>query len=238
MPLKHGTSPEVVSGNIKELIRAGHAPKQAVAAALAHKRKSQKMSSGGMAGYADGGDVGKVDQPKSIGQQIGLAGYEPTPAPSPAPKPRGYAEGGEVSEDMDAGLETTNDEEAERSLNQLRIEGEAHPKPMNPEHNDHDRMLARALYKKGEEEETLSYATGGWVEDGPAGDEPVGNKPLKAFEQDSELGEPLSEENEPAELGHDVVAGVPKLEPDPLDEKTREALRRNRANRRYSNYGQ
>lgn len=46
MPLRKGKSREVISGNIKELVAAGHDPKQAVAAALAHSRR-----------YADGGVV-------------------------------------------------------------------------------------------------------------------------------------------------------------------------------------
>lgn len=49
MPLKKGHSPEIVSSNIKELISSGRKPKQAVAIALANKRKYQKMAEGGMA---------------------------------------------------------------------------------------------------------------------------------------------------------------------------------------------
>lgn len=42
MPLKKGTSPAVVSSNIKAEIRAGKPQKQAVAIALEKKRESQK----------------------------------------------------------------------------------------------------------------------------------------------------------------------------------------------------
>lgn len=48
MPLQKGHSSEVVSKNIKELVKAGHDPKQAVAIALATKRKYKKMADGGM----------------------------------------------------------------------------------------------------------------------------------------------------------------------------------------------
>lgn len=48
MPLKNGHSKEIVSGNIKELMRSGRKPKQAVAIALASARKSKKMAEGGM----------------------------------------------------------------------------------------------------------------------------------------------------------------------------------------------
>jgi len=46
MPLKKGKSHAVISQNIKEMVAAGHDPKQAVAAALAHSMK-----------YAEGGEV-------------------------------------------------------------------------------------------------------------------------------------------------------------------------------------
>lgn len=42
MPLIKGTSRQVVSDNIREMIEAGHPNKQAVAAALREKRLSQR----------------------------------------------------------------------------------------------------------------------------------------------------------------------------------------------------
>lgn len=58
MPMKHGHSPEVVHQNIKEMVAAGHPLKQAVAAALAMKRKSKKMAEGGMVDPDDDMDLG------------------------------------------------------------------------------------------------------------------------------------------------------------------------------------
>jgi ribosomal protein L12E/L44/L45/RPP1/RPP2 len=42
MPLKSGSSREVISSNIKEMIASGHPQKQAVAAALSNARGGKK----------------------------------------------------------------------------------------------------------------------------------------------------------------------------------------------------
>lgn len=47
MPLEHGHSKELIQKNIDEMIRSGHDPKQAVAAAYAQSRKAKKMGEGG-----------------------------------------------------------------------------------------------------------------------------------------------------------------------------------------------
>lgn len=42
MPLKSGKSKQVISSNIREMVRAGHPQKQAVAAALSKARGKKK----------------------------------------------------------------------------------------------------------------------------------------------------------------------------------------------------
>lgn len=48
MPLKRGSSRDVISSNINELVKSGRDPKQAMAIALASAHKSKKMAMGGM----------------------------------------------------------------------------------------------------------------------------------------------------------------------------------------------
>lgn len=118
MPLKKGFSPEVVSGNIKELVKSGYKPKQAVAISLAKKRKFKKMSEGGMVKEEDpyeqsqkgmrpvnmdgGGLVDKEKQPpvtQSTFEQFqkGFRGENKKYKGGMM----GYAEGGEVEPDLD-----------------------------------------------------------------------------------------------------------------------------------------
>lgn len=147
-----------------------------------------------------------------------------------ARKYKKMADGGMVSEDMDEGLGTTDADQAERSLNQIRIEGEYHPaEVMNPEHQDHDQMLARALYKKGEEEEMMNYAMGGLVQAEKG--MPLGNKPSEDMSSTTE--EPMSEEaGDDAELGHAMIDGVPAGQG--FNQEVMDMIMAKKKNRRYA----
>lgn len=55
MPLAKGHSREIISSNIKEMVKSGRPAKQAIAASLAMARKSKKMAMGGMVDDEDDG---------------------------------------------------------------------------------------------------------------------------------------------------------------------------------------
>ncbi len=62
MPLKKGSSRATVSGNIKEMMDAGHPQDQSVAASLRSARKSKRSSrkgGGNMARFRKGGRHGR-----------------------------------------------------------------------------------------------------------------------------------------------------------------------------------
>jgi hypothetical protein len=67
MPLMKGMKPAVVSHNIREMVKAGHPQKQAIAAALSMKRKAmKKMAAGGLVTHDDDED----------GDEMSIVGYD------------------------------------------------------------------------------------------------------------------------------------------------------------------
>lgn len=167
MPLKHGVSSQVVSQNIKEMMKAGHKKSQAVAAALSMKRKSQKMAEGGMV------------------------------------------------EDNDL------DDEHERSLNELMIQGDQ-PPVANPEEQDMEKKLAIALHNAHEKEEYMY--DGGMVEGMSGNEEP------EVMHSSSE--EPMEEEmGHEADAGHSVIEGVPMSMA--LSEEAKKAIEAKKKKRQF-----
>ena len=102
----------------------------------------------------------------------------------------GEMEENEISrDDMDQGAGTDLNENSQRDLSEIQSMGESHPNDvMNPEYQDAQKMLAKRLFEKSEK---MEYSMGGLVQDGPTGDEPVGNKPSE--EMESGLEDPLAE---------------------------------------------
>lgn len=171
MPLKHGHSKEVVSSNIKEMMKAGHPQKQAIAAALTMARKAKKM-----------------------------------------------AMGGEVMPDNDEGESTDFAQDAQRGLNEMRIEGGFQENAIaNPKEENDEQMLARALQRKSESDEIKEgFAMGGLVE----GEQDMGTgEPDEAMV--AETDEPMSElEGFPAEETH-PPQGLTELAHQAIIEKKR-----------------
>jgi hypothetical protein len=60
MPLIKSHTDEAREKNIKEMIAAGHDPKQAVAAGYANQRKYKKMAEGGMVAHNDPSEQDKI----------------------------------------------------------------------------------------------------------------------------------------------------------------------------------
>lgn len=95
MPLKKGKGRASVQSNIHEMVLAGHDPKQAVAAALAHARK-----------YADGGiveeDEGIEGEERTLGE-IQLEGMEhPSEVYNPSVEERNMKLARALREDRDS----------------------------------------------------------------------------------------------------------------------------------------
>lgn len=131
------------------------------------------------------------------------------------------SEGGMVEGDM---MDDT------RTTAELQMEGNSHPDGVaNPEMEGDERMMAESLRKRASEE--MSYAMGGLVQP-ETSDEPMGTMPTE------DMGGPMTEapvkdENREAELGHEVIEGVPMVSPSGLSSEAQDALMRKKKMRRY-----
>ena len=186
MPLQKGYSPKIVSGNIRELVNSGHKPKQAIAIALAEKRKYQKMSKGGMTkgNYHDEGfghDMPDMDEEMKMAH-----GGMVDPAQS-------IDEGGmsdmrsKVAHDRFHGgedepmskMDRKGPEDYMRSLNEIREDGEYYPDEVsNPQEQKEAQGYAHALKRQAAGAMSPeNYAMGGLVEGREERHSRYGNKP-------------------------------------------------------------
>jgi hypothetical protein len=172
MPLKPGYSQDVIHHNIKEMVKAGHPQRQAIAAALANARKHKKaMAHGGMAEAPD--SDGDAEATLAAMETSEPGAPEPTHAqtkPNPANTPN----------------QSDEDDEIFRSLGE----------EMKAAHPDSDKDLAQAIrhYAEGGEVDEMSPELE--VESFPDGDN-LGNKPEG---QVSATSEPMS--SMPKKPGH------------------------------------
>jgi len=212
MPLKKGVSSETISHNIRELRMSGHPQKQAIAAALAMKRKSAKK------GYAEGGMVDEYDDNDDPMMSAGHPGM---------PAMVSHAE-----EERQSGGEPG------LSIVAYSMKGESHPDEVaNPTEMDEDRMFAAALRKKASmamstENPEGAYAMGGLVQ--PEHGEALGNKPSEDMRDDSrEDMHPEPHAGGPGE--HAVYDSVPMGAG--LSEQAKQAILARKKARRYPMMG-
>lgn len=159
MPLQKGHSHEIVSSNIKELVKAGHPAKQAVAIALASKRKFKKMATGGLVN-ADFDEAGKP-QPVDSGDEDKFMSSK--------------ASGGSKLDYR--ATESSGDDEL-RSLNEIREDGEYYPSEVaNPVEQDEARGFAAALRRQAEADlGPEHFAYGGNVENKKSAKVPMSDR--------------------------------------------------------------
>ena len=242
-PLKKGHSPEVVSYNIKELVESGRPQRQAIAIALANKRKYKKMAEGGMVDmehtFPEHPGRDKIEKMKEHGYAHG--------------GPMHYAHGGmaeyegmvEEAENEPGGddfpmskMDRHGPEDELRSLGELDREAEYYPfEVANPNEQMEDRLFAQALKRRaGMVLSPESFAEGGLVQDGPAEHARIhGNNPEELGWIDDGTGEPMSSMPKKPD--------GPEYEPteqDPsgpgLSEEALEAIKRKKKARMYGRY--
>ena len=261
MPLQKGHSPEVVSSNIKELVKAGHPQKQAIAIALASKRKFKKMASGGLADDEYAGsdfDSSGTPQPVDSGDEDAMLVHKPA--------------GGSKLDYR--GDEPMHDDE-QRSLNEIREDGEYYPSEVeNPMEQEEAKGFAAALRReamsslspenyayggnvenkksakvpagdrfdkpevvKGMDPATENFALGGLVDDPGRIHDELGSKPEEDMTDGVEDAGASLRSGE-ADLDHsvrnDYVVGSPKPPRDlGISQEAMEAIRQKRMKRRY-----
>lgn len=207
MPLKSGRSHEVISQNIKEMIKSGHPHRQAIAAALSNARKSyKKMAKGGLAESEDG-DATPEPQSHAAGSEEPFSEHIEGEMHPDAPHLESMSpDETEYRPDSDR-----NDNRNSRG-EQVQASFASRDNVENPPEQKKERSLAQAIQDLSDEEDIEYFAEGGLVQP-EYEDEELGNKPMA----DGELSwindgteQPMSSmPKKPAVLEH-KIEGAPK----------------------------
>lgn len=224
MPLKKGNSHEVVTSNIKELVKSGRPAKQAVAMALASKRKFKKMAEGGL-----------VDD-EYVGSDFNEAG---TPKPMDSGDEDKYMT---MKPSGGASLKYQEEEGRDRDLAEINEDGDYNPSAVA---NPMEQMKAlRSFAMGGEVNPKLAkvsmkdrFAMGGLVDDPGEMHDMLGSKPSEDM-MDGVEEKDVDMMSGKADLEHsmrdDYVVDSPKPPKDlGLSEEAMEALRQKKMKRRY-----
>lgn len=214
MPLKHGHSRDVISFNVKEMMKSGHPQKQAIAAALSSARKAKKMYKGGL-----------------VNDDFGPAG---TPKPVDSGNEDMY-----MTDEPAAGTREPHDEQDMymTSVPENAVNGDYEPEKTASPEEDSRRLAAMISgYSEGGEvtqidpvkakevSDSFKKATG-YADGGMVGDKPEPH-------EDDGTEEPLSSMPvKPDGLEHAKISGVPASPG--LSEEQRRAIMARKAKRRY-----
>jgi hypothetical protein len=245
MPLRKGTSSNVVSSNIKEMMKAGHKQKQAIAAALSMKRKS--MYEGGLVNS----DFDEEGTPRPV--DIGDEDKYETSMPASVDEHLSYKPDDEdersIVEISDDGQYDPSDVANPRSLAEALAEHfadggsvpQASPTPVPQKVADAQQSMRNAFhYAEGGEVDSAEkeHALAAQEDESEVGykmaqAEPVGDKPSPKEDDGSE--EPMSSmPKRPDRLEH-KIEGAPKDEMGKgLTEAARLAIMNNKKKRRYA----
>lgn len=256
MPLKQGSSSEVVGSNIKEMMRSGRPRNQAIAAALSMKRKAKKMAAGGEveeakpsigdeigypkgASYAKGGTLGdEIHYPKGKSwANGGMVGsdeeFDDNVDPMTPHKGHGAERTDPESVSMDE-MDKEDPEDYNTSLNENRMNSYSEVpenEVTNPNELEESARFARALRRKAgmimNVEDPDGYAMGGLVQ--PDHDPDMGNKPDEEMNDGTE--EPMSSmPMRPDGLEHRVMDDPSGMG---LSKEAMEAIRMKKKGRRF-----